>query len=365
MRFSLFALLLSSWSFGNLYAQQDSTLTPAPPLSFGAYLESYYLFDFSNPDNHKRPSFIYAYNRHNEITINLGVLHATYQSARIRAKLALMAGTYSNINLAAEPGVLRNIFEAYAGIRLSKTKQLWLDAGIFSSHIGFESAIGADCWAMTRSLAAENSPYYSAGAQLTYTSDNEQWLLRAVLINGWQRIYRVNGNQMPAFGHQITWTPNKMWTLNSSSFIGSNMPNTVRVMRYFHHFYAQWAPSSSFGLIAGFDVGGQQQAPKRSALNWWYTPLVVARYAPNKVLAVAARAEYFSDPNHVVIETGTQMGFQTLGFSLNVDVRLFKRALWRIEGRWFHSLGDRIFADAGGSGSVDNFAVGTALSVKF
>lgn len=346
-----------------VYAQKDST--KSFPVTFSGYVEAYYLFDFSNPDDHNRPDFLYSYHRHNEVNLQMGLLSASYNSSRVRAQLSLMAGAYANRNLAAEPGVLRNIFEAYAGVRLTKNHQLWLDVGIFGSHIGFESALGADCWSMTRSMAAENSPYYSAGAQLTYTSPNEQWLLRAVLINGWQRIYRVNGNQLPAVGHQVTWTPNDQWTLNSSSFIGSDTPDSTRLMRYFHHFHGKWTPTPKFGLTLASDIGAQQTAPNQSTLNLWYNAVLVGRYAPTKLLALSARAEYYSDVAQIIITTGTPNGHQALGASLNVDFHLFDRALWRLEGRWFRSVGDAIFEDASGQASVDNFMVGTTLSVRF
>eukprot|EP01035_Chromulina_nebulosa_P056617 gene56617-77590_t len=42
--------------------------------------------------------------------------------------MALMAGTYANANLGAETGVLKNILEANIGIKISKNKNLWLDA---------------------------------------------------------------------------------------------------------------------------------------------------------------------------------------------------------------------------------------------
>ena len=83
-----------------------------------------------------------------------------YNTDQVRANLAVMTGTYANANLAAEPGVLRGIFEANAGAKISKKKNVWVDAGIFASHIGFESAIGKDCWNLTRGILADNSPYY-------------------------------------------------------------------------------------------------------------------------------------------------------------------------------------------------------------
>jgi hypothetical protein len=71
--------------------------------------------------------------------------------------LAFHAGTDSNDHYANEPGLLKNIYEANVGISLNKKNNLWVDAGVMPSHIGFESAISMDNWYLTRSLLAENS----------------------------------------------------------------------------------------------------------------------------------------------------------------------------------------------------------------
>lgn len=152
---------------------QDST---NGTLTISDYAETYYKYDFNKPADNNRPGFVYSYKRHNEFNLNLGFIKANYTANRVRANLALATGTYMNANLATEPGVLKNIFEANAGVKLSKTKNLWLDAGIFASHIGFESAISKDCWTLTRGILANNSPYYEAGAKITYNTNDGKWL---------------------------------------------------------------------------------------------------------------------------------------------------------------------------------------------
>jgi hypothetical protein len=343
-------------------AQTDTTKNP---LKISGYLESYYVYDFGNPVDHNRPDFLYSFNRHNEVNLNLGFIQAEYDNDKVRGKLALMTGTYANANLAPEPGVLKNIFEANAGVKISKTKNLWVDAGIFASHIGFESAIGADCWNMTRSILAENSPYYLSGAKVSYTSDNEKWFLSGLFLNGWQRIQRVDGNNTPAFGHQLTWTPNEKITLNSSSFIGSDTPDSTRQMRYFHNFYGQFQFNKKFDLITGFDIGAQQKAKGSSDYKIWYTPVLIARYTPSEKLSFAARAEYYSDQGEVIIGTGTPNGFQTFGYSVNMDVRVMENVLWRLEARTFNSQKDNIFLDRNQIAVRSNYFVGTSLSIAF
>ncbi len=138
-------ILLSVFALGlsNLHAQ-DSTKTN--PLTISGYVEAYYSYDFGNPGNHERPTFFYSFNRHNEANLNMGFVKANYTSDKVRGNFALMAGTYPQYNLAGEQGMLKNIFEANVGFKISKNKNIWIDAGVMPSHIGFESAIGKDCW---------------------------------------------------------------------------------------------------------------------------------------------------------------------------------------------------------------------------
>lgn len=341
-------------------AQSDST---ANPLSFSGYLETYYAFDASNPDNGSRPGFVYSHNRHNEVNLNLGFVKAAYTAKNIRGNLALMAGTYANANLAAEPGVLKNVFEANVGTKISKTKNLWVDAGIFASHIGFESTIGKDCWNLTRGMMADNSPYFESGVKIAYTTDDGKWFLSGLLLNGWQRIQRVPGNSMPAFGHQLTFKPNAKVTLNSSSFIGSDTPDSTRLMRYFHNLYGIFQVSDKLGLTLGFDIGAQQNGDRDGGYNTWYTPIAIAKIGVSDKLSLSLRGEYYNDPNSVIVGTGTPNGFQTFGYSANFDWQISGNAVWRIEGRGFRSK-DKIF-DLNGDASNHNLCFTTALAVSF
>lgn len=364
MAISLFSVL----SFGAL-AQTDSSKIPLPqqtnssPLTISGYAELYYSYDFGNPSNHTRPRFVYSHNRHNEVNLNLGFVKASYQTEFVRANLALMAGTYANANLAAEQGVLKNVFEANAGVKLSRKKNLWIDAGIFGSHIGFESAIGKDCWNLSRSMLADNSPYYESGVKLGYKSDNGKWFLSLLYLNGWQRIQRPDNYNTPAFGHQLTYTPNDKVTLNSSSFAGSDTPDSTNSMRYFHNFYGIFQVHPSIGIIAGFDIGAQQKGKDSSSYYVWYSPVLIVKVKATERLSIAARGEYYYDENGIIIATGSPNGFQTFGYSLNLDYAIKDNMVWRLEGRTLNSK-DKIFV-LNDQASNNNYTITTALAISF
>ncbi|GHE35649.1 porin [Sphingobacterium griseoflavum] len=356
------AMLLAVMSgvTGSLCAQETET----NPLTISGYAELYYQQDFRNPQKNTRPGFVYSHNRNNEFSVNLGLLKANFQKDNVRANLGVGVGSYMNANYAAEPGVLKNIYQANVGFKLSKNHNLWLDAGILPSHIGFESAIAADCFTLTRSMLADNSPYFETGAKLFYGSPDGKWDMALLILNGWQRIQRVDGNSTPAFGHQLTFRPSDRVTLNSSSFIGNDMPDENRLMRYFHNFYGQFTLSNQFALVAGFDIGAQQKEKGSSDYNSWYSPVLIAKYSPSKRVRIAARGEYYHDKSQVIVATDSENGFQTFGGSLNLDYQIMPNLVWRTEVKTLHSE-DRIFIDRDGARNRENTLAITSLAIRF
>ena len=349
---------------GLIYFIRLTAQETKPVLTFSGYIETYYLYNFNNPVTHNQPSFLYSFNRANEVNLNIGYSKVNYSTEKIRANFALMTGTYPHANLSAEPEVLRNLLEGNIGVKISSTKNLWIDAGIFSSHIGFESAIGKDCWNLTRSILAENTPYYESGVKLGYTTTNEKWYLAAMILNGWQRIKRPDGNSTPAFGTQVTYKPNQTTVINSSTFIGNDKPDSIRKMRYFHNFYATFGLTKKWSATFGFDAGAEQKRKRSSEMNTWYSPVLIIKYSPGNRLSFSVRAEYYRDKNQVIISSGIMNGFQTSGISANVDYAIDKNVLWRIETRSLNSK-DKIFEKRNSMLISDCTWLATSLSVSF
>jgi hypothetical protein len=334
-------------------------------LNFSTYIETYYSRDFNYPSNNMRPFFTYSHNRANDLSINLAMFKTALQVQNYRANLALGSGTYMRANYAAEPDGLQNLYEANAGIKLSSERNIWLDVGVMSSHLGFESAIGVENWTMTRSLMAENSPYFETGAKVSYSSDDGKWYASGLLLTGWQRIKRTEGNTTPAIGHQLTYKPNSTVTLNSSSFVGNDKSDRDRQMRYFHDFYGQFKLSDKWGLITAFDIGAEEK-PLGSGGGYyvWFAPAIIARYQVSDQLGFSARWEYFQDIHGVIVNTGTTNGFRTHGYSINVDYKVCPQITLRAEARKLNSKDD-IFDDEGARLKNSNMMIATAFALQF
>ena len=201
-------------------------------------------------------------------------------------------------------------------------------------------ALSKDCWTLTRSLLAENSPYYLAGAKLTYNTSNGKWTLLGSVLNGWQRVAKLPGYSGPSVSTQVQYRPSPKLTLNWSTFIGSDRPDSLSQGRFFNNFYAIINPTGKFGLTLGFDIGSDRKpviADRRvgSGSYVWYSPVVIARLATSDKSYLAGRIEYYDDKMGLIIGTSTPNGFQTFGYSLNYDYAIFPNrnaglALFRI-----------------------------------
>jgi hypothetical protein len=338
---------------GSLQAQDTSAFT------LSGYGEVYYSFDFARPVNGERPDFLYNHKRHNEFNANLLLLRGEYGRDGVRGALGLMAGTYAQYNLAHEPEVMRHIYEARVGLRLAKERDLWIDMGIFPSHIGFESAIGMDCMTLTRSIVAENSPYYEAGAMLSYKPRRTTFAVLA--LNGWQRIQREPGNQCPAFGTQLKFDNNEGTVINWSTFVGSMGPDSTGVWRVYNNFYAQ-SEGDNYGMVLGVDVGvleGERGAVNVGNASGWFTLVGIYRQRIAGRWWGVGRMEYFLDDLGVVLDGGDAL----LGLSLGVDLRIGDRASWRVEGRLLGS-GTNYITRSDGLPVQTNNALTTALAVR-
>ncbi|TGE28593.1 porin [Hymenobacter metallicola] len=338
-----------------------ATLLPAGLTLYG-FADGYYGYDFTGKAP-QRPGFLYAHNRANEFALNNAVLGLRYEEARVRGAFALHTGTYVEANYANEPTVLRTIYEAYAGFR--PTAKAWLDVGIFGSHIGFESALSKDNWTLTRSLMAENSPYYETGARFTYEV-SPRFTATALVLNGWQQIRDVN--RAKSLGTQLQWKPTDKLLLNSSTYYGNDQAqNTARRRRFFHDFYLTYQATDQLSVAGVFDIGTQQGA-NRADQDLWHTGSVVVRYQFLPQWALAGRAEYYSAEHGVIISSalpaGTDPNTEVRGASLNLDYAPSSHLTARVEGRVLRG-GTGLFTNSDNLPTKTYGNVTTSLALSF
>ncbi|MCZ2356062.1 MAG: porin [Bacteroidia bacterium] len=337
--------IIAGWCFSFLLltpailpGQQDSL---PKGLALSGFLETYYAWENKSiSTNGSWPSHLVSHYRNQEFALNLALLQAAWNKPGLRARFGIMAGNYPMANLAGEPVGLRNLYEASVALRLSPRRHWWAEVGLFPSHIGFETPIGADNLNLSRSIVADNSPYYEQGVKLTWQNPDKKWVLSLLALNGWQKM--VKDNPQPALeggGHQVTYAPGKGWLINSSSYVGlaprpvsgNSTATWAREERVYHNLYVQWHGSGRWQLISGVDYG----IHRITGTGWrsFYAPVVISRYAFRENMRVAVRAEGYHDPSQIVWVNPS--GTRIVSFSANWDYEYQRGILFRLEYRPF------------------------------
>lgn len=339
---------LSSCILFSTFAQDKPE--PKSNFNYSAFLDGYYGYDFNNPTEKKRLPFLFNHTRSDQFAINLALITGNFEIGRFRSNLGIQQGTYAQDNYSAEPKILRWFNQANIGFALNKRKSLWLDAGLMPSHIGFESAISSENNTLSRSIIAENSPYFLTGGKLGWQA-NHQWYFSIWVTNGWQVIQGIEGNSMPSFGTQMNFKKSEELTLNWSTFIGNNYNDANRRMRYFSNHYAIWDPTGDWKIIAGIDIGWEQKNKNSTTLNFWAGGAMIVTYDFNPNLKTSFRGEFYSDPQEVIALNQNMEGLQTSGFSLNLDRNIGENLIFRIESRYLISPNEQFLKDSSPSSS--------------
>jgi len=264
------------------------------------------------------------------LALNLVYLNMAYEGQRLFVRGGLMGGTYAWENLASEPPLLRHIQEACVGWKPDINGRIEVLAGIFPSHIGAETVRGVDGYTLTRSIQADNSPYYESGMQVSFTSPEGKYKGAFLFLNGWQRMTVPARFRSPALGHSFSCT-GRSWRLGSHSIIGPARQDDLRSLRLFHNFQMETTFGEDFSLLAVIDVGW---APFTAGGLWW-SPTLMARLVPSPNWRIALRGEWFQDPARVITPSSLSTALEAGGLSFNLDWRLTPVLWWRAECRSF------------------------------
>jgi hypothetical protein len=234
---------------------------------------------------------------------------------------------------------MRFIQEATIGYRAAP--ELWLDVGVFFAPFGSESWISTENWTYTRSLIADNSPYYESGVRATWFV-TPRFTAQVHVINGWQNISETNSDKALAVRFDYSLMPRVL--LAYDAFAGNEQPDTLRsALRVFHEVTSRFRVSQRIEVAGTLDYG-TQRTTATAPHGYWRGWSALGRYQLSQSAWVAGRVESYSDPDQIIVVTGKASGLRASGASLNLDFAPQTGLLWRFEARALRS-DDKVFAD--------------------
>ncbi len=322
-----------------------------PEVSTTLFADTYYAHDFNDLPSRERPYTTQAY-FNDEYAVSLGFGSISVASENWRGRLAAQYGTSVLVNYEPEPDLFwRYIQEAVVGYRVSP--KLWIDAGIYFSHIGSESWISSRDVTYTRSLVADNSPYYQSGIRASYEIDSDL-SAQLHLLRGWQNI---SADESLSLGTQLKWNAGSRFTLTHNTFLGD-----IHGTRFFNDFILAYEGESGWKTTLTADVGVQEQRAA-GGTAWWHGWSLVGQYPLAQALRLGGRVERYADPDKVIIQAVNGKSVNFTGLSANVDWQIGEYLLWRNEYRvLFDTQG--VFPNGDGFRDYDQLLV-TSLTVQF
>ncbi len=287
----------------------------AQTISLHGWADAYRAWNSDNP--HPALNFFSGVgttaHRANQLALNVAAIDIAKEPKPFGFHVTLVGGDSADVVHAGEPhrGAIRNLYQASMSYNAGK---LGLEAGIYPSHIGFETFFSKDNWNYTRGWLAELSPYYESGIKASYAI-NDRWSAQLHGLNGWQN---ATAHARKAIGTQLAFSGARL----SASF------NTYAdSRRKFGDLVATWKTTDALTLGGSLDHGHDPGAQ-------WMGAAAFARYALNDRHAFAVRAERFRDPQGSISGTPQRLREGTLTY----EIRQTRHVLLKLEARRDHYL---------------------------
>ena len=289
-------------------------------LTLHGWIDGYYAFNAAHPE--PRLNFFSGIgttaHHAGQLALNVAALEIAHDAKPVGFHLILIGGDSADVVHAGERHrerhVIRNLFQATVSYNAPVGRGLALEAGVYPSHIGYESFFTKDNWNYTRSTLGELAPYYQTGIKASYAW-NDRWSGQLHVIRGWQTI--GDTNSAPSFGTQLAFNDARL-SAALNTFIGPER-NLAEVV-------ATWKLTPKVSLGTSMDIGADDG-------THWGGVAAYARYALNDRHAFALRAERVRDPHAGISGFEQTVSEGTLTYEHRPNGHL----ILRLEGRRDHS----------------------------
>src|SRR6266852_9543628 len=259
----------------NVTSDQAATQPANPEWQYGGFIDAAYLLDFNHPSNHSFRSRGTAY-KVDEPILNMAGAYlrkAASESSRWGIELNVQGGQDSTIFgfSATAPNLpksnwLRHLGPTDVSYLAPVGNGLTVQAGIFSSFIGYDSLYAKDNFNYTRPWGADFTPYLMMGVNASYPF-TAKLTGTVFLVNGYWHL--ADANNVPSSGGQIAYRVTDHATLKETILFGPHQSDTgVEFWRFLWDSTAEWKTD---GITTAFEyhVGTEKVATPGDPRALW------------------------------------------------------------------------------------------------
>jgi hypothetical protein len=329
-RCSIVFFFLALSSFSCLAQLKDSTAS----FKFGGYADVYYARYSDSVGLNKYQKFPAISPRSNTFGVNVLQFTAQYSSEKIRSSAALFFG---DIPSSAWSPVFNYIQEANIGFRLAK--KLWLDAGLFKTHIGTEALLPKDNIASSLSVITVYEPWYQAGLKLSYTP-NTRLSMCLHILNGYNTF--VTTNKHKSAGITLLYLLGEKGSIGYYNLMGNVAQDLDKISRFriLNNLAFNYDLTAKLKLSMGVDYISQSHSDVSDSTKTAsiFSAILTLRYQAGKKLGVYGREEFYNDRSGVlsglIVDSGNHFtGYVLSGTTLGLEYKVTGNSYIRLEGR--------------------------------
>jgi hypothetical protein len=330
---------------GTRIISREERASQSPKLTLGGYVSVYYASYSDTADANNFQKFPTTAPQSDVFALNLAQITARYSSRNARVNTVVQ---YGDMPRSVWSPVYNYLQEANAGIRLFS--KLWLDAGLFRTHIGLESVQPRENIASSVAVVTFFEPYYMSGAKLTYQA-SDKLTLQVNAFNSFNGFLETNHKKAVGFSCVYDVSPKLSITFNT--LWNDDSPDSAKVAhgRLYNNAYLIYKTRRlTLGLEANYGLQQNTSLKSPNKTAQMYSALAEAKYMLVDKFNIYGRGEYFTDPDEMLTgpeyNQNTQLiGLTVSGGTLGFEFRPLQNAYLRLEGRVLqtHDTNEEIF----------------------
>jgi len=324
------SLLIVLSVFSGFAQSKDSTAS----FKYGGYVDAYYAYYTDSVGPNKYQKFPAISPRSNTFSLNVFQLTAQYSSQKVRASAAVF---YGDIPSSAWSPVFNYIQEANVGFRLAK--KVWLDAGLFKTHIGTEALLPKDNFVSSLSIITVYEPWFQSGIKLSY-DPNDKLGFCLHILNGYNTF--VETNRKKSIGITVLYKLGEKGNIGYYNLMGDDTPDFIKTSHYriLNNLALNYDLSKKIKLSVGVDYISQTHSDisDSSKMASVYSAILALRYQATPKLGIYGRGEAFEDQSGIlsgrIVDASNHFtGYVLGGATLGVEYKITADSYIRLEGR--------------------------------
>src|SRR5215467_9370460 len=282
-------------------ASEQGSASSKPSWQYGGFFDLGYLLDFNHPSNDLFRSRGTTF-QVDEVEVNMAgayLKRKATEESRWGAELTVQGGKDSEVFgfSATAPNVagstwLRHLGPTNVSYLAPAGKGLTLQAGIFSSLIGYDSLYAKDNFNYTRPWGADFTPYLMMGVNASYPFTSK--LTGTVfLVNGYWHL--ADANHVPSWGGQVAYKVTSHTTLKETVLVGPHQSDTdSKFWRFLWDSILEWK-TDEITTAFEYHVGTEKVAAPGDPRALWMTAQLPVHYAFSKRWSATIRPEVYWD----------------------------------------------------------------------